>query len=310
VSKTATITIIRAATKGFAVPTYIEDGSTPIAALGDGGKVTWRREPGYAALVTSSMAAMIFPVEAGKTYTLEVKFNGFWGWYLEPLDFKKNLIIGEWRTSDRYFGLTNAWKDKYMNLPGVRVQPVTHNIYYEGASGYQAIKADAASGVCKVGFSYDEEKLREMAYEGKDVWVNVGGGMDCGLKGDYFFYYACKSTEGLTCTLLSMEPDVRVFALLSRHALLEHHLADYPSKVRLGDMKFTSNKWREIFASQPTGEEFCGLSPGTPTYLEPAILNPGLLLSISYESYHRINAYGSYKPPIEEKAEEVFLEYK
>lgn len=55
----------------------IQDGETKIGKLGRGGELTWGHEPGYVAIVTvrdtTPAHALIFPVDAGKTYILKAE---------------------------------------------------------------------------------------------------------------------------------------------------------------------------------------------------------------------------------------------
>jgi hypothetical protein len=97
-SEKATIRLSRPS--GFAakfVATDVNDGMTKIGLLGPGDELVWTREPGYVAINIgiqgNTTHAIIFPVEAGKTYSMITNFHmPSWFW-IEPDNFRKEIIV-------------------------------------------------------------------------------------------------------------------------------------------------------------------------------------------------------------------------
>jgi len=99
----------------------IQDGTTKIGLLGPSGELAWSRKPGYVAIITSEQGivpkhVIIFPVEAGKTYSLVAKLIGGWGFYSKPENFGKELIAYEEKEESEKFGLSDYWKEKLASL--------------------------------------------------------------------------------------------------------------------------------------------------------------------------------------------------
>jgi hypothetical protein len=127
---TATIRVTRSGSiVGAANGVLVRDDQTRIGVVGWSSEVTWSREPGFVAVVAGfTMSdgkdilthALIFPVEAGKTYTLSSKIRG--GCYLQPEDFSREQVAFEERLDavlnlDRK-SISDEWTKELARLQG------------------------------------------------------------------------------------------------------------------------------------------------------------------------------------------------
>ena len=106
---------------GGAFTAGIQDSVTPLGELAPGGCLTWHREPGYVAIVNTlqsvePMHVIIFKAEAGKKYSLASRTRGGWGFYTEPDDFPKELIVYEREAESKIKYLDDSWKAELAKL--------------------------------------------------------------------------------------------------------------------------------------------------------------------------------------------------
>ena len=115
---TATIKVRRTCSiAGAAGPIGIQDDIAKIGRLGRCGELTWSREPGYVAVFAGFGGAgydgdnipptevLIFPVEAGKTYSLVTSLFD-----LQPDNFAQELIVYEEKVVMGKLTITGYWE--------------------------------------------------------------------------------------------------------------------------------------------------------------------------------------------------------
>ena len=118
----ATIKVSRSSSWAAGAPVFgIQDGTTKIGELGPGGELTWYREPGYVAIITSLGSyspshVIIFPVEAGKTYELSTHMHFGRLMSSAPDNFSKNIIVYEKMAESEDTPLNNSWADELAKL--------------------------------------------------------------------------------------------------------------------------------------------------------------------------------------------------
>lgn len=124
-SALATITVRRPC--GFfagGVPIFVEDETGEVGRPGPCGQITWGREPGYVALIAlnpanTPMHVLIFPVVAGKTYTLVEKIQAGGYCHLEPQNFGRELIVFEEEGKPNFWGkvqVPKRWESELKKL--------------------------------------------------------------------------------------------------------------------------------------------------------------------------------------------------
>lgn len=100
---------------GGAISAGVQDATTKIGELGPGGELVWSRQPGYVAVVATRAGnepthVVIFPAEAGKTYSLLTTIHYAGRFTIEPEDFPKELIAYELKSESADAPLPDAWK--------------------------------------------------------------------------------------------------------------------------------------------------------------------------------------------------------
>jgi hypothetical protein len=129
--ETATIKIVRPMLVGAVSAALVRDADVAIGLLGSGDEITWKREPGFVAVLCGWRNevdgsdflnhAIIFPVQAGKTYTIRLSVGG--GAFLTPIDFAQEQIAFEERSAKGGLlpateGITDDWKAELARLSG------------------------------------------------------------------------------------------------------------------------------------------------------------------------------------------------
>ena len=99
----------------------IQDGTTKIGELGPGGELTWYREPGYVAIITSFGSytpthVIIFPVEASKKYELSTHQHLGRRMSSAPDNFSKDIIVYERMEESGDTPLNNSWIEELAKL--------------------------------------------------------------------------------------------------------------------------------------------------------------------------------------------------
>lgn len=99
----------------------IQDSTIKIGELGPGGELSWNREAGYVAIITSFGSytpthVLIFPVEAGKSYELKTEIHSGVRCSSNPVNFPQNSVVFEKLVESRDTPLNDSWKTELARL--------------------------------------------------------------------------------------------------------------------------------------------------------------------------------------------------
>jgi len=184
-SDRATITVKRSGSwVGGAVPAVIQDGTTKIGNLGPSGELTWSREPGYIALVTSGLHVLIFPVEEGKSYVLSTRLIGGWGFYCEPKNFDREMIVYESKAESQREGLSDDWKREHCKW--TLHAGVNYDMAHVGSKSYQTDKSKATSNANN-SFKLGMKQYKDKNYTGAVLSFTDSINSGCGNSCDSFY---------------------------------------------------------------------------------------------------------------------------